>query len=76
MYVYGREEDIKRFFDCLDRGGQYLCKLNKMPQGELTSFDNAEMCDVNAECFSTVTARYYKGIGSHKDNMVLEIRKL
>ena len=47
------------------------CKLNKMPEGHLTSLDNAEICDVETETASTVTARYYKGIGAHKDNMCI-----
>lgn len=49
------------------------CKLDKMPQGKLTSLNEAKLCDFFTETASTVTARYYKGIGSHKDNMVLEI---
>ena len=49
------------------------CKLNKMPEGKLTSLDDASICDFYTETASTVTSRYYKGIGAHKDNMVLEI---
>lgn len=49
------------------------CKLNKMPEGKLTSLDNARLCDINTPTASTVTSRYYKGNGAHKDNMVLEI---
>ncbi len=44
-----------------------------MPEGKLTSLDDASICDFNTETASTVTSRYYKGIGAHKDNMVLEI---
>lgn len=47
------------------------CKLDKMPDGHLDSMDNARLCDVGTETTSTVTARYYKGVGSHKDNMVM-----
>ena len=47
------------------------CKLDKMPEGSLTSLDNAKICDVGTETASTVTARYYKGIGAHKDNMCI-----
>lgn len=47
------------------------CKLDKMPDGHLDSMDNARLCDVGTETASTVTARYYKGVGSHKDNMVM-----
>ena len=50
-----------------------MCKLNKMPQGSLSSFHEAEICDIDAPLFSTVTARYYKGIGAHKDNMIIEV---
>ena len=49
------------------------CKLNKMPEGKLTSLYNAKICDIGTETASTVTSRYYKGIGANKDNMVLEI---
>ena len=72
-YVYGRKADVERLVNALKNGGVHLCKLNKMPEGHLTSFDDAEICDIDAELFSTVTARYYKGIGAHKDNMVMEI---
>lgn len=42
-----------------------------MPEGHLTSLDNAEICDVDTPTASTITARYHKGIGSHKDNMCI-----
>lgn len=71
-YKYGRQADIERLKSI--RGGQHLCKLNKMPEGSLSSFLDAEICDIDAPLFSTITARYYKGVGAHKDNMVLEIR--
>ena len=47
------------------------CKLDKMPDGHLTSLNNAEVCDVGTKTASTVTARYHKGIGAHKDNMCI-----
>lgn len=47
------------------------CKLDKMPEGSLTSLDNAKICDVGTETASTITARYHKGIGAHKDNMCI-----
>lgn len=50
---------------------QIPCKLDKMPNGHLDSLDNAEICDINTPTSSTVTSRYYKGIGSHKDNMCI-----
>ena len=51
------------------------CKLDKMPEGKLTSMNNATICDFYTKTASTVTSRYYKGIGGHKDNMVMEIWK-
>ena len=50
---------------------QIPCKLDKMPNGHLDSLDNAKICDVDTPTASTVTARYYKGIGAHKDNMCI-----
>lgn len=50
---------------------QIPCKLNKMPEGHLDSLDNAKKCDIDTPTASTVTSRYYKGIGSHKDNMCI-----
>ena len=44
-----------------------------MPEGQLTSLNDARICDINTPTSSTITARYYKGIAGHKDNMVLEI---
>lgn len=51
---------------------QISCKLDKMPDGHLTSLNNAKVCDIGTPTASTITARYYKGIGAHKDNMVME----
>lgn len=50
---------------------QIPCKLNKMPNGHLDRLDNAKICDVATKTASTVTSRYYKGIGAHKDNMCI-----
>lgn len=50
---------------------QIPCKLNKMPDGHLDRLDNAKICDVDTPTASTVTSRYYKGIGAHKDNMCI-----
>lgn len=47
------------------------CKLDKMPEGSLTSINDARICDVGTETASTITARYHKGIGAHKDNMCI-----
>lgn len=54
---------------------EVCCKLDKMPDGKLTSMENAKNCDVGTPTASTITARYYKGIGAHKDNMVIEAKK-
>lgn len=51
------------------------CKLDKMPEGKLTSLNNAKLCDVDTKTASTITSRYYKGIGAHKDNMCIEIKQ-
>lgn len=75
-FVYGRDADVKRLCNAVKDEEQHLCKLNKMPQGELSSLDDAEICDIDAPVASTVTARYYKGIGAHKDTMVLQARKV
>ena len=50
---------------------QIPCKLYKMPDGYLDRLDNAKICDVDTPTASTVTSRYYKGIGAHKDNMCI-----
>ena len=50
---------------------QIPCKLNKMPEGHLDSLDNAKICDIDTPTASTVTSRYYEGIGAHKDNMCI-----
>lgn len=47
------------------------CKLDKMPEGSLTSINDSKICDVGTETASTITARYHKGIGAHKDNMCI-----
>lgn len=75
-FEYGPDKDIERLKLLGDRGGQDLCKLNKMPNGHLTSLLDASICDISQPVASTVTARYYKGIGAHKDNMVIEIWKI
>lgn len=48
---------------------QIPCKLDKMPDGHLDSLDNAKICDIDTPTASTITSRYYKGIGAHKDNI-------
>lgn len=48
---------------------QIPCKLDKMPDGHLDSLDNDKICDIDTPTASTITSRYYKGIGAHKDNM-------
>ncbi len=50
---------------------QIPCKFNKMPEGHLDSLDNAKICDFDTPTASTITSRYCKGIGAHKDNMCI-----
>ena len=50
---------------------QIPCKLDKMPDGHLDSLDNAKICDIDTPTASTLTSRYYKCIGAHKDNMCI-----
>lgn len=69
-FSYGDEQDIERLVNAQE--GIHNCKLNKMPEGELASYDEAHVCDIDHPLGSTVTARYHKGIGAHKDNMVME----
>ena len=50
------------------------CKFNKVnEQGKLISMDDATIMANTSKVASTVTARYYKGIGGNRDNMVLEV---
>lgn len=69
IFDYGREKDIERLENATN--GNHSAKLNKMPNGHLDSMDSAEICDIDHPLASTVCARYYKGIGGHKDNIVL-----
>ena len=48
-----------------------ICDTNAFTYLLTYSLDNAEICDINTPTASTVTSRYYKGIGSHKDNMCI-----
>ena len=51
-----------------------LCKLNKPYKNDksgFTSMKDAGLCDFKQEISSTITSRYYKGIGSHKDNVLI-----
>ena len=52
------------------------CKLNKMPTGVLSNMDMARVCDIRTPTSSTITARYHKGIGAHKDNMVMDVVRI
>ena len=38
--------------------------------------EDAEICDIDVEVASTITARYFKGLGAHKDNMILEVERI
>lgn len=68
-YEYGKQNDISRLNSL--GGGVHLCKLDKMPYGYLQGMEYARVCDIDHPLASTITSRYYKGIGSHKDNMVI-----
>lgn len=71
-YKYGVAFDLERLSK-IGGGGNHLVKLDKMPEGHLTSLLNARICDIDFPVASTITARYYKGIGAHKDNMILVV---
>lgn len=75
-FDYGIKQDIQRLVECCLMGGQFSCKLNKMPNGHLCGVEDFQACDINHPLASTITARYYKGISAHKDNMVIEIWKI
>lgn len=47
------------------------CKLDKMKDGHLVGAEDFGICNVGTETASTVTARYYKGLSAHKDNMCI-----
>lgn len=47
--------------------------LDKCRAGEFLSLKDAGLCNIDTQCASTLTARYYKGIGSNHDNMVIEV---
>ena len=50
-------------------------KLDKMPEGTLTSLTDARLCDLHTPTASTITARYYKGASGHKDNLVMTMEQ-
>ncbi len=50
------------------------CKLDKPSvEGKFKSMDEAGITDFDCEVASTVTARYHKGVGGHKYNMVMQV---
>lgn len=54
-------------------GERWGGKLFKQFPGEkFLSIKDAFVTDIGTDTASTVTARYYKGLGNHKDNMILE----
>lgn len=75
-FEYGVIQDIERLIEAGIRGGRCLCKLDKMEDGKLVGTADFSICDIDHPLASTVTARYYKGVSAHKDNMVIEIWKL
>lgn len=50
---------------------QIPCKFHKVSEGHFVSLDNAKICDINTHTASTLTSRYYKGIGANNDNMCI-----
>lgn len=53
-----------------DCGGGKLFK--QYPGEKFLSMNDAFMTDIGTDTASTVTARYYKGLGNHKDNLVVK----
>lgn len=50
------------------------CKLMKHGEdNQFLSMDKASVMNWGGQIASTICARYYKGIGSHGDNMVAEV---
>ncbi len=47
------------------------CKLDKMENGHPVGTEKFKICDVGTKTASTVTARYFKGLSAHKDNMCI-----
>ncbi|MCM1236882.1 MAG: DNA cytosine methyltransferase [Ruminococcus flavefaciens] len=47
------------------------CKLNKNENGVFFLTDDFKVCDVGTQTASTICARYYKGLSTHKDNMCI-----
>lgn len=61
--------------DCAEhqQKGLWGGKLFKQYPGEkFLSMNDAFMTDIGTDTASTVTARYYKGLGNHKDNLVVK----
>ena len=61
--------------DCAEhqQKGLWGGKLFKQYPGErFLSMNDAFMTDIGTDIASTVTARYYKGLGNHKDNLVVK----
>lgn len=49
------------------------CQLNKSKGNSFLRLSDASIFNVNQDYASTITARYYKGIGANHDNMVIEV---
>ena len=61
--------------DCIQhqQNGLFGGKLFKQFPGEkFLSMNDAFITDVGTDTASTITARYYKGLGNHKDNLVVK----
>lgn len=71
MYQYGH--DREKFVEACKRGGSHLVKLDKAQDDGFMALDDAGLCNIDCPWASTITARYYKGIGNNRDNMVMEV---
>lgn len=58
---------------CTDKFGCNLWKPYKKDKTGFTSMDDAKVYKWGGQVAATITARYYKGIGAHGDNMIDEV---
>ena len=75
---YCKDEISKRYIDNSALGGVELknrltpARFNKQPHlGEFLSITKGSLDHINNFIASTITARYYKGIGAHGDNVII-----
>jgi len=75
---YCKDEISKRYIENSALGGVELknrltpARFNKQPHlGEFLSITKGSLDHINNFIASTITARYYKGIGAHGDNVII-----